>query len=164
MAQSTQCYLPRFASAVDGPKRPISMKTRPTAAQNAQLSTAWDEGRLDSILRATWALVLHYYIRTEDISFGYQHLESDSCSQSVQRADGDISTFCISINDNDSLTAIVDKVRANDSMRPPALSETSEGHLPFNTILTLRTYDPSAATSTPIVTSALPEEVSEFGI
>ncbi|KAK9848977.1 AMP-dependent synthetase/ligase [Penicillium brevicompactum] len=158
MAQSTQCYLPRFASAVDGPKRPISMKTRPTAAQNAQLSTAWDEGRLDSILRATWALVLHYYIRTEDISFGYQHLEGDSCPQSVQRTDSDISTICISINDNDSLTAIVDKIRENGSMRRSDSSKASEGHLPFNTILMLRTYDPSAATSTPLMASALPEE------
>src|SRR4051794_11717340 len=103
MAQSTQCYLPRFASAVDGPKRPVSMKTRPTAAQHAQLLTARNEGRLDSLLRATWALVLHYYIRSEDICFGYQHLEGDSLSPKspVQRANGaNISTIRLSINEN----------------------------------------------------------------
>ncbi|CAG8122380.1 unnamed protein product [Penicillium salamii] len=158
MAQSTQCNLPRFASAVDGPKRPISIKTKPTDSQNAQLSTAWSEGRLESIMQATWALVLHYYIRTEDISFGYQLLAGDSCPQSVQRSSGEISTIRISINDDDSLTKIVDKVCATDSEGQPATSEASEGHLPFNTIVTLRTYDPSIADSAPLVATALPDE------
>ncbi|CAG8213563.1 unnamed protein product [Penicillium olsonii] len=155
MAQSTQCYLPRFASAVDGLKRPTSIKTKPIASQNAQLSTACTEGRLDSIIRATWALVLHYYIRTEDISFGYQLL-ADSCPQSAQRSSGDISTIRVSISDNDSLTAIVDKVRATAPETRLGLSETSEGHLPFNTVVTLCTYD-SVADSTP-ATAALPDE------
>lgn len=165
MAQSTKCYLPRFASTVDGPKRPVSMKTRPTAAQHAQLLTAWNEGRLDPTLRATWALLLHYYIRSEDICFGYQHLEGDSRSpkSSVQRSTGvNISTIRISINDNDSLTAIVDKVRANSANRQldGSSEEASEGYLPFNTIFMLRTYDPPASPSKPILATALPDEVS----
>jgi hypothetical protein len=165
MAQSTKCYLPRFASAVDGPKRPVSMKTRPTAAQHAQLLTAWNEGRLDSLLRATWALVLHYYIRSEDICFGYQHLEGDSRSSksSVQRSTGvHISTIRISINDNDSLTAIVDKVRAHNVNRQlnDSSDTASDGYLPFNTILMVRTYDPPASPSKPLLATALPDEVS----
>lgn len=165
MAQLTKCYLPRFASAVDGPKRSVSMKTRPTAAQHAQLLTAWNEGRLDSILRATWALVLHYYIRSEDICFGYQHLEGDSRSPkpSVQRPNGgNISTIRISINENDSLTAIVDKVRANNANRQfdEASKAASEGYLPYNTILMVRTYDPPASPSKPLLATALPDEVS----
>ncbi|KUM60797.1 hypothetical protein ACN42_g6344, partial [Penicillium freii] len=165
MAQSTKCYLPRFASTVDGPKRPVSMKTRPTAAQHAQLLTAWNEGRLDPTLRATWALLLHYYIRSEDICFGYQHLEGDSRSSksSVQRSTGvNISTIRISINDNDSLTAIVDKVRVNSANRPldGSSEEASEGYLPFNTIFMLRTYDPPASPSKPILATALPDETT----
>ncbi|KAJ5794166.1 AMP-dependent synthetase/ligase [Penicillium paradoxum] len=163
MAQSTKCYLPRFASADDGPKRAVSMKTRPTAAQHAQLLTASHEGRLDSILRATWALVLNYYIRSKDICFGYQHLEDDSrtLKSSVQRSNGvNISTIRISINDNDSLTAIVDKVRAiNANRQPNGTSEAaSEGYLPFNTILMVRTYDPPASPSKPLLATALPDE------
>ncbi|OGE56404.1 hypothetical protein PENARI_c003G09293 [Penicillium arizonense] len=164
MAQSTQCYLPRFASAVDGPKRPVSMKTRPTAAQHAQLLTACNEGRLDSLLRATWALVLHYYIRSEDICFGYQHLEGDSRSPKspVQRANGaNISTIRLSINENDSLRAIVDKVRATGLKKQHnggSSEAASEGYLPFNTILMLRTYDPPASPSKPILATALSDE------
>lgn len=111
-------------------------------------------------MQATWALVLHYYIRTEDISFGYQLLAGDSCPQSVQRTSGEISTIRISINDDDSLTKIVDKVCATASERQPATSEASEGHFPFNTIVTLRTYDPSIADSAPLVATALPDEVN----
>ncbi|OQE06785.1 hypothetical protein PENVUL_c016G05101 [Penicillium vulpinum] len=161
MAQSTKCYLPRFASTVDGPKRPVSMKTRPTPAQHAQLLTAWNEGRLDPILRATWALLLHYYIRSEDICFGYQHLEGESRSSepSVQRFTGvNISTIRISINENDSLTAIVDKMRANSvNHQLNGSSDTSQAYLPFNTIFMLRTYGPPAS-SKPILTTALPDE------
>ncbi|CAI7577277.1 unnamed protein product [Penicillium palitans] len=163
MAQSTKCYLPRFASTVDGPKRPVSMKTRPTATQHAQLLTAWNEGRLDPMLRATWALLLHYYIRSEDICFGYQHLEGDSRApkSSVQRSTGvNISTIRISINDNDSLTAIVDKVRANSANTQVngSSEDASEGYLPFNTIFMLRTYDPPASPSKPILATPLPDE------
>jgi hypothetical protein len=139
------------------------MKTRPTPAQHAQLLTAWSEGRLDSIMRATWALVLHYYIRSEDICFGYQHLEGDSRPKSsVQRSNGvNISTIRISINDNDSLTAIVDKVRAIGSKQQlSGTSEAASDYLPFNTILMLRTYAPPSSPSKPLLATALPDNVS----
>ncbi|EKV21467.1 Nonribosomal peptide synthase Pes1 [Penicillium digitatum] len=163
MPQSTKCYLPRFASTVDGPKCPVSMKTRPTAAQHAQLLTAWNEDRLDSILRATWALLLHYYIRSEDICFGYQHLQGDSRSpkSSEHRSTGvNISTIRISINDNDSLTEVVEKVRAN-SANPQVNGSSeavSEAYHPFNTIFMLRTYDQPASASKPILATTLPDE------
>lgn len=167
MAQSSQCYLPRFAPAVDGPKRPVSMKTRPTSSQCAQLLTAWHEGRLESILQATWALVLHYYIQTEDISFGYQHIDGASMSSRhpVQRSnvttpDRDMSAIRLAIDENESIQAIVDKVRTGDGIKQ--LGGASEGHLPFNTILMLRTYrrtdDPSPSSKT-LLASALPDQV-----
>ncbi|KAJ5379175.1 hypothetical protein N7509_012294 [Penicillium cosmopolitanum] len=166
MAQSSQCYLPRFAPAVDGPKRPVSMKTRPTSSQCAQLLTAWHEGRLESILQATWALVLHYYIQTEDISFGYQHIDGASMSSRhpVQRSnvttpDRDMSAIRLAIDENESIQAIVDKVRTGDGIKQ--LGGASEGHLPFNTILMLRTYrrtdDPSPSSKT-LLASALPDQ------
>lgn len=160
MAQSSKCFLPRFASTVDGPKRAASMETTLSATQHAQLLTAWSEGRLETIMQATWALVLHYYIRSEDICFGYQHLEGDSSSNSVQRSNGDISTIRISINDNDSLMAIVDKVRTTQSKDQSATSEASEAYLSFNTSVMLRTDDSPASHSTTLLATDLPDEVS----
>ncbi|KAJ5243117.1 uncharacterized protein N7469_001444 [Penicillium citrinum] len=172
MAQSSQCYLPRFAPAVDGPKRPVSMKTRPTSSQCAQLLTAWHEGRLESILQATWALVLHYYIRSEDISFGYQHIDSDCISsrQSVQRSnpanhDHELSAIRLAIDENDSIQAIVDKVQSGHGIKQldgaGSLEGASEGPLPFNTILMLRTYrktDDPSPTSKVMLANALPDQ------
>ncbi|KAJ5289626.1 kinase-like protein [Penicillium atrosanguineum] len=157
MTQSSHCYLPRFAAAVDGPKRPVSIKTRPTPSQHAQLLTAWHEGRLETILRATWALVLHYYIRSEDICFGYQHIDGDSIStrNPVQRSPN-LSAVRLAVNENDTVKAIVDKVHGDRE------SQQAEGYWPFNTILMLRTYrkanDPPSSTSQPILASALPDQ------
>ncbi|CAL5871063.1 uncharacterized protein PFLUO_LOCUS5309 [Penicillium psychrofluorescens] len=171
MAQSSQCYLPRFASASAGPKRPVSMKTRPTPSPHAQLLIASHEGRLSSLLRATWALVLHYYIRSEDICFGYQHIEGDARSprNPVQRSSGaSLSVVRLAVDENDSITAIVDKVRRHDGFDKQLngsgrLEGTSDGYLPFNTILMLRTYNQasealSSPPSPPILATALPDE------
>ncbi|KAJ5898281.1 hypothetical protein N7504_008569 [Penicillium tannophilum] len=161
MAQSSKCYLPRFATAVDGPKRPVSMKTRPTPSQNAQLLTAWHEGRLNSVLQATWGLVLHYYLRTEDICFGYQHIDGDAtCSRSpAQRASiTNISPVRLAIQENDSTQQIVDKVWKN-LKNGGSVEAASDGHLPFNTILMLRTYKKSdSASSKPMLATALPDQ------
>jgi hypothetical protein len=174
MANSSHCYLPRFTPAIDGPKRPISMKTRPTPSQHAQLLTAWHEGRLESLLQTTWALVLHYYIRSEDICFGYQHIDGDSISSRhpVQRSSiANLLAFRLAINENDSIQEIVDKVRDHDgvdSQRGGAGSDegaSEGGYLPFNTILMLRTYrkandTPSSPLSQqPILATALPDQV-----
>lgn len=149
------------------------MKTRPTSSQCAQLLTAWHEGRLESILQATWALVLHYYIRSEDISFGYQHIDSDCISsrQSVQRSnpanhDHELSAIRLAIDENDSIQAIVDKVQSGHGIKQldgaGSLEGASEGPLPFNTILMLRTYrktDDPSPTSKVMLANALPDQV-----
>lgn len=177
MANTSHCYLPRFTPAVDGPKRPVSMKTRPTPSQHAQLLTAWHEGRLESVLQATWALVLHYYIRSEDICFGYQHIDGDSISSRhpVQRSNiANLSTFRLAINENDSIQAVVDKVRDHDGVDSQLGDVGSDegafkgGYLPFNTILMLRTYrkanDPPSSphSQKPILATALPDKVRFF--
>lgn len=182
MAQSSQCYLPRFAPASDGPKRPVSIRTRPTPSQHAQLLTAWHEGRLESLLQATWALVLHYYIRSEDICFGYQHIQGgsspsasscSSCSTSRHRVQqspaANVSAVRLSIDENDSIKAIVDRVRTSDGidMRLGGSRSSmgaSEGYLPYNTIVMLRTHCkatemPWSPPSKPILATALPNEV-----
>lgn len=170
MAQSSHCYLPRFGTAVDGPKRPVSMKTRPTPSQHAQLLTAWHEGRLETVLRATWALVLHYYLRTEDICFGYQHIDGDSISSRhpVQRLSlANLSGVRLAIDENDSIKAIVDKVWSHEASESQLDGEGSvegaAGTSPFNTILMLRTYrkanDSSSLPSQPILATALPDQV-----
>ena len=171
MAQSSHCYLPRFAAAVDGPKRPVSMKTRPTPSQHAMLLTAWHEGRLDSVLRATWALVLHYYLRTEDICFGYQHIDGDSISppNHVQRSGvANLAAVRLAINENDTIKEIVDKVWSTEAsdLQLDGLGSSggaSQDYLPFNTILMLRSYrkaiDASSPPSQPLVAAALPDKV-----
>ena len=147
------------------------MKTRPTPSQHAQLLTAWHEGRLNSVLQATWALVLHYYLRTEDICFGYQHIDGDSISSRhpVQRPSvANLSIVRVAINENQSIQEIVDKVwncdGPNSQLGGAESAEgTSAGPLPFNTILMLRTYrkatHSSPSPSNPLLATALPEQV-----
>lgn len=148
------------------------MRTRPTPSQHAQLLTAWHEGRLESVLQATWALVLHYYIRSEDICFGYQHIDGDSISSRhpVQRSTvANLSTMRLAVDENDSVRAIVDKVRNTDGdsqLNDEGSAEgASEGYLPFNTILMLRTYrkanDQPSSPSNSILATALPDQVSD---
>jgi hypothetical protein len=138
------------------------MKTRPTSSQNAQLLTAWHEGRLNSVLQATWALVLHYYLRTEDICFGYQHIDGDAiCSRNpVQRSSlANLSPIRVAIDEDDSIQQIVDKVWKNLKNGERA-EVASDGYLPFNTILMLRTYKKSdSASSKPMLATALPDQV-----
>jgi hypothetical protein len=153
------------------------MKTRPTPSQRAQLLTAWHEGRLELVLQATWALVLHYYIRSEDICFGYQHIDGDSISSRhpVQRSSiANLSAFRLAINENDSIQAFVDKVRDCDGLDSQHGGVEGDegasdgGYLPFNTILMLRTYrkangSPSSPLSQqPILATALPDQVRFF--
>lgn len=172
MAHSSQCYLPRFASVSDGPKRPVSMKAKPSASQHTQLLTAWNEGRLESLLQATWALVLHYYIRSEDICFGYQRIEGDTSSSRhpVQQSPGtNVSAVRLSINENDSIKAIVDGVQSSDEIDlqldgSGSSMGASEGYLPYNTIVMLRTYcnaseTPWSPPCKPILATALPDKV-----
>lgn len=148
------------------------MRTRPTPSQHAQLLTAWHEGRLDSVLRATWALVLHYYIRSEDICFGYQHIDGDSIPSRhpVQRSNvANLSTVRLAVDENDSINAIVDKVRTTGGDTQlgdeGSVEGASEGYLPFNTILMLRTYrkanDAPYSPTKPILAAALPDKVSD---
>ncbi|KAJ5160376.1 Nonribosomal peptide synthetase 1 [Penicillium canariense] len=173
MANSSHCYLPRFTTAVEGPKRLVSMKTRPTPLQHAQLLTAFHEGRLDSVLWATWGLVLHYYVRSEDICFGYQHIDGDSISSRhpVQRASiSKLSAVRLAIDENDSIQTIVDKVRNRDGVDSQLGGMRSDegasdgGYLPFNTILMLRTYrkaidkTSSPLSQQPMLAIALPDQ------
>ncbi|KAJ5587710.1 uncharacterized protein N7459_003475 [Penicillium hispanicum] len=169
MAQSSHCYLPRFAAAVDGPKRPVSMKTKLSPSYHAMLLTAWHEGRLESVLRATWALVLHYYLRTEDICFGYQHIDGDSVPSRhhVQRSSvANLSTVRLAVDENDSIKAIVDKVWRNDASESQldgsgSPEDASDGYLPFNTILMLRTYRKATNSPSPsqsILATTLPDQ------
>lgn len=172
MAQSVSCYLPKFGNAFQGPKRHVAIRAKGSPAQNSELLSLWRRGQLSSTLQATWALVLHCYTSSEDVCFGYQHVEVDGSHKSSVQAEecAHNSTVRLSIHKGDSLGAIVSRAKANCS--PGNTSEVcggangvSDGDRLFNTTLMLRTYADStdslhSSRAQPAGAIALPEDVS----
>lgn len=135
MAQFTPCFFPKFAHTFTGPKRPVAIRTRIAPAENLQLLSVWNDGRLDSILQATWALVLRCYTDAEDICFGYQRVEADGSQQISDAAN--MPAMQLNIDSDDSIKTVMRK--ANDSGSNGSLSKTCDGiSRLFNTILMLR--------------------------
>lgn len=134
MTEFTPCFLPKFDNAIHGPKRPMAIKTKGTPVQSLQLLSAWHQGRLSSLLQATWALVLRCYTGSEDICFGYQRMATD-CSDIAN-----LSTMRIAIHDGETLKAVIGKAKGGGS--PGSMSESRttvfDGDIPFNTTLLLR--------------------------
>lgn len=172
MAQSVSCYLPRFGNAFQGPKRPVAIRAKGTPAQNSELLSLWRRGQLSSMLQATWALVLHCYTSSEDVCFGYQHVDVDGSHKgSVQSEEcAHNSTVRLSIQEGDSLGAIVSRTKANCS--PGNTSEACgdangvfDGDRLFNTMVMLKSYSNStdslhSSRAQTACAIALPEDVS----
>ncbi|XHF97288.1 hypothetical protein AWENTII_000881 [Aspergillus wentii] len=140
MAHSTACYLPKFGSALNASKRPVSTRAKTTAAQNSQLVSAWNQGELSSLLQAAWALVLHHYTGNEDISFGYQP-DAPSPDSATPSNTANLSTVGITIDEDDSIRSVVGKVKESATERngDDTISGAQDLNLDhYNTILMLR--------------------------
>ncbi|EAW07799.1 nonribosomal peptide synthase Pes1 [Aspergillus clavatus NRRL 1] len=168
MAHSAPCYLPKFGATHLGLQRPLSMRLRIGASQSAGLLAAWNEGHLNSLLQAAWALLLHRYTGSEDICFGYHQIGGDGVQNALQQPldTADPSIFKLSINEDDTPKTFLDHVKTHsyfdsDLDRSKPLITTSNADLPFNTILMIRIcHDFKGTSSIPsLFPIALPEKV-----
>lgn len=180
MAQPIPCCLPKFGSDHSGPKRPASLRTRISGAQTRQLLSAWDQGQLDPLLQASWAILLHHYTGLEEICFGYQPSTSSSSSSSSipsSAAHNDLNDlnhliFNLSIAEDDSLQSVLRRAEYKhhgfgdgDAERCEIASPVHSGYTLFNTILMLRdcrkpTQDTRTLAMQPVLANPLPEEVN----
>ncbi|KAE8152814.1 nonribosomal peptide synthase Pes1 [Aspergillus avenaceus] len=170
MAHSVQCFLPKFSPLCEGPRRPMSMRTRTTQSQTDQLMSAWRERQLDALLQTTWALVLNRYTGSGDICFGFQNLGVDGYPPRLNSpsAIAKIETYRLAIHEHESIPILLG--RAKSQVRLVDSAGTSDGSsalhgrfLLYNTILMVR--DCSESTKAlqkvpiqPITTIALPDE------
>ena len=170
MSQQIPCCLPKFGSASEQPKRPMSLRIRPNPSANAQLLSVWREGTLNPVLQATWALVLRCYTESGDICFGYQHIAADghSAERRVSPNVTNLTTVRLTIEDGDSVRALVEQASdhgATDmSVNQEGMNAMADGYLLYNTILLIRSYDGQTqdARAAPLpatLASTLPEEV-----
>ncbi|RAH74069.1 nonribosomal peptide synthase Pes1 [Aspergillus aculeatinus CBS 121060] len=178
MAQPIPCCLPKFGNGHFGPKRPASLRTRIGGAQTRQLLSAWDQGQLDPLLQASWAILLHHYTELEEICFGYQPSTSSSSSSSSipsSAAHNDLNDlnhliFSLSIAEDDSLQSVLRRAEYKhhgfgdgDAERCEIASPVYSGYTLFNTILMLRdcrkpTQDARTLAMQPVLANPLPEE------
>ncbi|KAE8394317.1 hypothetical protein BDV23DRAFT_11565 [Aspergillus alliaceus] len=138
MAHSTQCFLPKFSPLSEGPKRPMSMKTRTSRSETTQLISAWHQGQLAALLQTTWALVLYRYTGSGDICFGFQHA---SVTQSSNTST--LCTYGVTLSENDSIRELLERVRshndlANSAEKCGTWSATQEGFRLYNTMMMIR--------------------------
>lgn len=119
------------------------MKVRTTPSQNQELLAAWRQENVHSLLQTAWALLLYRFIGSRDICFGYQYLDgSDTANPS---------TFNLTINENDSLREVQNKVVGESGLAEQLGADTGsklaqDGYMPYNTVLMIRTCRDSSNT------------------
>ncbi|KAL5357022.1 hypothetical protein BJX96DRAFT_135429 [Aspergillus floccosus] len=169
MARPTACCLPRFSpSSVDGPKRPVSMRTKSNPSQTLQLLSSWEQGHLNSLLQTAWALLLHRYTGSEEVCFGYQNLGGEGTHGAASADLANPSTFHLTVKEQDTVQQVLEKVacRENhaDSPEKGALLRGSPSDYSlFNTTLMIRVCSDSARSARdslvqPALAITLPEE------
>ena len=145
MAHSTQCFLPKFGPLCEGPKQPMSMRTRTSSSVTTQLISAWQDGQLDALLQTTWALVLYRYTGSGDICFGYQHPTAD-----------DFATICtcrLSVSEDDSIRGLLEKAKGQSDLTNSAekcgTSSVVTGNFRlYNTLMMIQNCRETTRTST----------------
>ncbi|PYH90319.1 nonribosomal peptide synthase Pes1 [Aspergillus ellipticus CBS 707.79] len=171
MALPVPCCLPKFGTTVAGPKRPALLRTRTSPSQILQLLSAWDQGQLDSILKASWALLLQRYTGLEEICFGYHPSGVDTTLHNatpLSDTHDNPLTFNITIAENDSTHTVLRNAEGKrDAERNAEKCESSSPHRHsyalFNTVLMLRNCrgspkDPRAPSAQQVLVTPLPEE------
>ncbi|GLA80039.1 nonribosomal peptide synthase [Aspergillus tubingensis] len=168
MAQPVSCCLPKFGTRAHGPRRPASLRIRTSSSQTLQLLAAWDQSELDSLLKASWALLLHRYTGLEDICFGYQPIGVDAGPRntvpSFDTHNNIPLTFNLTITEDDSVHAILRNTKQqNDAEKCGDSSSSCHSYTLCNTLLMLRncrsvTKDPRAPLVQPALAIPLPEK------
>ncbi|PYI12597.1 non-ribosomal peptide synthetase [Aspergillus sclerotiicarbonarius CBS 121057] len=162
MAQPVSCCLPKFGTSLHGPKRPASLRARTSPSQTLQLLAAWDQGQLDSLLKASWALLLHRYTGLEDICFGYQPIGVDAPSSDIHNHN--LLTFNLTIAEDDSVHTILRHLEGtNNAERCQSSSSSGHSYTLCNTLLMLRNcrspaQDPRAPLVQPALAIPLPDQ------
>ncbi|PWY83154.1 nonribosomal peptide synthase Pes1 [Aspergillus sclerotioniger CBS 115572] len=159
MAQPVSCCLPRFGTSLHGPKRPASLRARTSPSHTLQLLAAWDRGQLDSLLKASWALLLHRYTGLEDICFGYQPIGVDEHNTALSSDihNHNLLTFNFTITEDDSVHSILRHLEGtNNAERCRCSSSSGHSYTLCNTILMLRNCrSPAKDARAPLVQPAL---------
>lgn len=170
MSQQIPCCLPKFGPASEQPKRPMSLRIRPNPSTNAELLSAWHDGKLASVLQVTWALVLRCYTDSGDICFGYHLVDAGEgpAARGVSPNVANLTTVRLAIEDGDSTHELVKKAESgaalDSSTRNGERNAAAEGYQMFNTIVLIRTNERkpqggrTASLPSPLA-STLPEEV-----
>lgn len=148
----------------------MSLRITLNPSTNAELLSAWRDGKLASVLQVSWALVLRCYTDSGDICFGYHHVDAGEGpnTRGVSPDVANLTTVRLAIEDGDSTHELIKQAESaaalDSSTTNVEKNATSEGYLMFNTILLIRTNErkphggsvaslPSPLASTP------PEEV-----
>ncbi|KAL2836009.1 hypothetical protein BJY01DRAFT_252206 [Aspergillus pseudoustus] len=109
----------------------------------AKLLSAFEHNLLDPLLKTAWGLLLHRYTGLEDICFGYERFGIDEPLRSHLSEKTELSTCRLSIDENESIEAILKKFEGeDDSENGVNLNEDrgteNNGYSLFNTIVMLR--------------------------
>ncbi|KAL4950600.1 hypothetical protein BDW69DRAFT_187197 [Aspergillus filifer] len=163
MAQHAQCCLPSFDTTSNGPKRPVSIKTRITPSQSAKLVSAFKQGSLDSLLKTAWGLLLYRYTGLEDVCFGYQHHSVGGSSEFSLSNTERLLTCKLTINENDTVRSLLKKFKEHDDSTGlgGAANVNHNDYSLFNTVVMVRVCGDRAKDGTsvrPVLPTILPEE------
>ncbi|KAL4976782.1 hypothetical protein BDW66DRAFT_150741 [Aspergillus desertorum] len=165
MAGQAQCFLPSFGAPSDGPKRPVSIRTRTTPSQSARLLSAFERHSLDPLLRTAWGLLLYRYTGLEDVCFGYQRNVGGALVPQTSDA-GRLLTFKLTINEHDTIKTLLEKSGGENVCQTDIgvggdPNASAENHSSFNTVVMVRACGDRAKEGSlvrPVLPSILPEE------
>ncbi|KAK2757240.1 NRPS [Arachnomyces sp. PD_36] len=145
MAPQAPCCLPRFGSAPEQLKRPMSLRIRLNPSTNAVLRSASEDGRLSSALQVTWAIVLHCYTDSRDICFGYHQNPGRGSSTDTEPPPNipNLTTVCLAIEEGDYTHELLTKAArcapSNNPVGNEGVTNLAEGYLMFNTAFVVGT-------------------------
>ncbi|KAA8652106.1 Nonribosomal peptide synthetases (NRPS), partial [Aspergillus tanneri] len=135
------------------------MKIKTTHSQKLQLLSAWRHENIHSLLQTAWALLLHCYTGSNDVCFGYQYFDSSDT--------GDLSTVSLTINEDDSVLAILQNVTGKYHLiQDPGMrtvpNVVHDSYMLYNTTLMIRvcdsTQNSTSAQAQSVLAIALPDK------
>ncbi|KAF1951517.1 nonribosomal peptide synthase [Byssothecium circinans] len=142
------CFLPALNDGKPGPREAVSYEAHIAETANIQAFCKANGVTLSNVLQLVWALVLHYYVGTSDVSFGVVASGRDIPVKNIEEAAGCFVQMLISrlnFSDETPLHQLLQTVQ-NDSMNARdhqscSLAEVQhELQLPslFNTVFTFQ--------------------------